>query len=72
MAKKKEKKLEEPKFVVQPHDDSEFYYVIAKEMKKSKDKGDFVALSYKEWLKKYKDRYSVNGESYLSSTGKKG
>lgn len=72
MAKQKAKKLEEPKFAVQPHDDSEFYYVIAKEMKKSKDSGDFVATSYKEWLKKYKERYGKDGESYLSSTGKKG
>lgn len=65
------KPLEEPKFAVQPHDDDEFYYVVASEFKNSMDAGNLSAMSFKEWAKKYKKRFGVSGESYMSKTGKK-
>jgi len=59
----KDHKYKEPKYIVQPHDNKEYYFKVAKEFKKSGYNPDFTTLSYQQWLKKYKKRYGVSGES---------
>lgn len=59
------KPMKEPKYLVQPHDNKEYYFTIAKEFKKSLKNKDFTTLSYQDWLKKYKKRYGVSGSGAL-------
>lgn len=55
-------KFKEPKYLVQPHDNNEYYFKIAKEFKKSRSNPDFTTLNYQDWFKKYKKKYGVSGE----------
>lgn len=53
----KDHKYKEPKYLVQPHDNSEFYFKVAKEFKKSQSNPDFTTLSFQSWKKKYRKNY---------------
>lgn len=61
----KDHKYKEPKYLVQPHDNKEYYFQVAKEFKKSQKNSDFTTLNYQDWLKKYKKKYGVSGEGAL-------
>ena len=61
----KDHKYKEPKYLVQPHDNKEYYFTVAKEFKKSQSNPDFTTLNYQDWLKKYKKKYGVSGEGAL-------
>jgi hypothetical protein len=56
-------KFKEPKYLVQPHDNDEYYFKVAKEFKKSQSNPDFTTMSFQNWMKKYKKRYGVSGNS---------
>jgi hypothetical protein len=58
----KDHKYKEPKYLVQPYDNSEYYFKVAKEFKKSQKDPDFTTLNYQDWLKKYKKKYKVSGD----------
>jgi spore coat protein CotF len=57
--------FKEPKYLVQPHDNDEYYFKIAKEFKKSQLNPNFTTLSFQNWTKKYKKRYGISGNSAL-------
>lgn len=61
----KDHKFKEPKYLVQPYDNSEYYFKVAKEFKRSQKDSNFTTLNYQDWLKKYKKRYSVSGQGAL-------
>jgi hypothetical protein len=56
-------KFKEPKYIIQPHDNNEYYFKVAKEFKNSQSNKNFTTLSYQDWLKKYKKKYGVSGNS---------
>lgn len=58
----KDHKYKEPKYIVQPHDNKEYYFQVAKEFKDSQSNRDFTTLSYQQWLKRYKKKYGVTGK----------
>ena len=60
---KKDQKFKEPKYLVQPYDNSEYYFKVAKEFKQSQKDPTFTTLNYQDWLKKYKKRYGVSGNT---------
>lgn len=61
----KDHKFKEPKYLVQPHDNDEYYFQVAKEFKQSQKNKDFTTLNYQDWLKKYKKKYGVSGQGAL-------
>lgn len=68
----KDHKYKEPKYLVQPHDNKEYYFTIAKEFKRSQKDSDFTTLSFEDWMKKYKKRYGVTGEEAFEPIQKGG
>ena len=58
-------KFKEPKYLVQPHDNKEYYFKVAKEFKKSQNNPGFTTMSYQELLKRYKKKYGVSGQGAL-------
>jgi hypothetical protein len=61
----KDHKYTEPKYLVQPHDNNEYYFKVAKDFKRSQKNKDFTTLNYQDWLKKYRKRYRISGQGAL-------
>jgi hypothetical protein len=60
----KDHKFKEPKYLVQPHDNDEYYFTIAKEFKASQKNPYFNSFSFREWAKKFKKNYDAHPDSY--------
>lgn len=55
----KDHNFKEPKYLVQPHDNDEYYFQIAKEFKNSQKNPYFNSLSFRDWQKKFKKNYDA-------------